>query len=295
MSARPTKNSQAKATKLTRPLTPNEVLKVQRVNHDVLMRRDAIAREREKSSEIAASVKSSVEETARQYAAQRKADTDAFAQQSHQSAESIERARRWGVWIACGCDKRHREAADQGYEWTEEQVECAPKLRLAYDRGGLAFLLGPIGNGKTQLAVEMLRWATIRLGADGRYTRFADLIANLKQAAYSEGENEHALLKRLRAIKLMVIDELGEARLTPDEQMWLNRVLDHRYGEKNATILIANLDRKGLAERLDVRVIDRAHEGGCVIELKGESLRRQQAGVLPLSLARTAAAEKGTK
>jgi DNA replication protein DnaC len=50
-------------------------------------------------------------------------------------------------------------------------------------------------------------------------------------------------------------------------------VLDDRIGGKRRTLLISNLSKAALLERLDERTVDRLRELGVIVELAGKSMR----------------------
>lgn len=192
-------------------------------------------------------------------------------------AREEERRRRHDLWRRCGAPMRHREAVDAGpYRCRPEHEAGVAEARRVVAAGGLLLLLGPWGTGKTHLAACLLKHTALATGLEVRYRRLADLISEMRQECYANGNSDAALMARLSRLGLLVIDEVHHRRWTADEQLWLTRLLDHRYGEKTATVLIANLVPAAMAEVLDPAVIDRMREGGAIVELAGESRRGEE-------------------
>jgi DNA replication protein DnaC len=187
-----------------------------------------------------------------------------------------EHIRRLECWSQSGVPRRHRSELEslKGVGWDEGQREAMDKLRPTLSAGGIAFLIGTVGTGKTLIGAEAVRWFTVYQGKTARYWRFADLLDHLRDRAYTDNESAGKILQGLARTPLLVIDELDKRRWSEDEAQWLLRLIDHRYGECTPTLLIANLSRDGLRQTLDPSVRDRLFEGGTVVELAGESKRR---------------------
>lgn len=129
------------------------------------------------------------------------------------------------------------------------------------------------------MVAQIIRHVTLHKGWTAKYRRFADLLSEMRSEAYGDGGSDCRVVQRLSRVGLLAIDELHERRWTDDESLWLGRVMDHRYGEEKPTILIANLTRAEFAQRIGLSVLDRMHQGGCVVEMTGPS--RRQSTSLP--------------
>lgn len=181
----------------------------------------------------------------------------------------------YGAWAQSGVPLRHRERVDDGIEfpsWGGNEPK-AREVAATVAQGGLVMLLGPFGTGKTQLAAWLVRACCFNWGKPAMYRRFADLLSEMRDECYERGGSDARLMARLSRVRLMVIDELHHRRWSEDENLWLMRLLDHRYGAKTPTLLIANLTREAARESLDGSIIDRMREGGAVVEMTGDSRR----------------------
>lgn len=111
------------------------------------------------------------------------------------------------------------------------------------------YLHGDVGRGKTDYAASVLVAAAARRPS-GRYLfrGEADLLAEVRDAQGERGDR--AAAGRLAACRLLVVDDLGKARLTPWGLEVLWRVLDRRYSDGLPTVLTSQMGRRELAERL---------------------------------------------
>lgn len=136
--------------------------------------------------------------------------------------------------------------------------------------GDALFLLtGDRGPGKTQMAAW---WAGERVRAGqsaGRYVKCADLLGEIKATWHEGGRRvgtEHDVLRKYRRAPYLVIDEFHERGGSDWENRCLVNLLDHRYDDMLATVLIANFAESKVAEAIPASVISRAQQtGGLVV------------------------------
>ena len=80
-------------------------------------------------------------------------------------------------------------------------------------------------------------------------------------------------MTRATGCGLLVIDEAAVTS-TNHSQDTVRELVDARYRNKRATVLITNLTQEGLLEALDKPTLDRCLEGGSgIVEIDGGSLR----------------------
>ena len=145
--------------------------------------------------------------------------------------------------------------------------------------GFLVALLGQSGTGKTQLAVSVIRECCGHGGATARYVKAIDLFRDLRRAysAPAKGESadaEDEIVRTWTGYDLLVIDECHQRGRTDWEANSLINLLDRRYDEMNATILIANQDKEGFANEMGPSVVSRMHETGEAIVCDWPSFRK---------------------
>jgi DNA replication protein DnaC len=103
----------------------------------------------------------------------------------------------------------------------------------------------------------------------GRYVKCADLIGKIK-ATWKDGgksiDTENDIIRRYRETRFLVIDEFHERGSSDWESRCLTNLLDHRYDEMLATIIIANLSPEKAALEINPSILSRAQQtGGMVI------------------------------
>ncbi|HEV8268345.1 MAG TPA: ATP-binding protein [Thermoanaerobaculia bacterium] len=145
-------------------------------------------------------------------------------------------------------------------------------------------IAGPVGMGKTHLAVAILLELLETKGVDGVFCDFTDLLERI-QATYGKGVDESAdeVLAPYRDAPLLVLDELGARRPTDWARDVLYGLLNTRYNRKRITILTTNFvdvpSRTGdetLEARIGTTVRSRLYEMCKLLEISGDDYRRIQ-------------------
>ena len=137
---------------------------------------------------------------------------------------------------------------------------------------------GATGVGKTYLACAFAHKACLE-NFRARYHRLSRLLEEV-QIAFADGEAQK-FLKKLAALDVLIIDDWGISRITPEQQRHLLEILDDRY-QRRSTIATSQypvnqwhetMEDPTLADAVLDRLIHNAH----IIELTGESMRKKQA------------------
>lgn len=137
-------------------------------------------------------------------------------------------------------------------------------------------ITGPTGAGKTYVACALATQACEQLYSS-RYYRLSRLLDDL-----SSGRLDGTYQKQLQALakkQLLIIDDWGMEKLTPDHAGHLLELLEDRY-QVNSTIMVSQLPVKewynmiGNATVADA-LLDRLLHNSHRIELGGESMQKQ--------------------
>lgn len=135
-------------------------------------------------------------------------------------------------------------------------------------------LVGQSGVGKSHLA-QAIGQRACRCGHKVLYVTARDM---LKQLRAARGDNSHdRRLLRFTGPALLILDDLGLHRLTPEETLDLYDVIRLRY-QNGSTIITSNLDLKELPAIFDDPLLasaamDRLLEEAHVIVIEGDSYR----------------------
>lgn len=132
---------------------------------------------------------------------------------------------------------------------------------------------GRPGTGKSHLACAMAT-AIAKTGHTALYATAREIVLMLRDT-WREGaaRSERQMLDELIGIDIIVVDEVGVGFGTEAEKTQFFDVIDGRYREMMPTILLTNLDKKGLAEYIGQRAFDRLREGGIWVPFDWDSYR----------------------
>ena len=112
-------------------------------------------------------------------------------------------------------------------------------------------LSGPVGSGKTHLAISTLKRLVKKTEMQGQFVEFSDLLSRLR-AAYSKKASEQEVLGPLLNVDVLVVDELGKGRADNEWQLEkLDEVVNSRYNSRKVTLFTTNYLRTG--ERYDLK------------------------------------------
>jgi DNA replication protein DnaC len=168
-----------------------------------------------------------------------------------------------------------------------EGLDAAPLVALGRGewvaRAENLLLVGPIGTGKTHLAIA-LGIEACRQRRHVAFWRAADLVRTL-----CEARDRHELTRlqrRLQRVELLVLDELGFVPFDRTGGELLFNLRAARY-EKAATLITTNLAFSewpqvfGGDETLTIALIDRLADRATVITTRGSSFRMRRRGLRP--------------
>lgn len=172
-------------------------------------------------------------------------------------------------------------------------VETYP---IETDGKGILFV-GPVGIGKTHLAVGILKALIQERGAQGIFRDYRELLKEV-QNSYNPrvAATELEVLKPVFDAEVLVLDELGAAK--PTEWVWdsVAHILNTRYNDRRTTIITTNFPNDAeltktesrklsdaersvreetLGDRIGERMRSRLQEMCVVVEMHGEDFRQK--------------------
>jgi DNA replication protein DnaC len=149
----------------------------------------------------------------------------------------------------------------------------------AVERGLL--LMGPVGVGKTHLAVAILQ-GLMEKGVPCLFYEFGSLLKEI-QDSYNKVSNtsEMSVLSPVYQAEVLVLDELGASKPTDWVRDTMMNVIGKRYNDKKLTIFTTNyMDARRnpaeetLEDRVGVRLRSRLYEMCRTVEIDGDDYRR---------------------
>jgi len=158
------------------------------------------------------------------------------------------------------------------------------------EKTGLLFI-GPIGTGKTHLAVGTLQELLRSKGVPCRFCDYRELLKEI-QNSYNPSvqTTELEILRPIFDTEVLVLDELGAVK--PSEWVWdtVSLILNSRYNDKRTTIITTNFSDKPagqhsgahgaareetLGDRIGERMRSRLHEMCRVVQMDGIDFRQK--------------------
>lgn len=135
---------------------------------------------------------------------------------------------------------------------------------------GLWFM-GPVGTGKTSLAMLVTQAALQAGRSAARYT-LPSLLSQIRNTFDSGSHSQ--LLERLVAVDLLHIDDIGAEQSTPWVLEELYTIINARYEEQRSIVITTNIDdRETLCEQITERTVSRLTEMCDELPVLGEDRR----------------------
>lgn len=163
------------------------------------------------------------------------------------------------------------------------------------ERAGL-LLIGPVGVGKTHLAVGMIKELLVRKGIACLFYDYRELLKQIQNSYNaSVATTEMEVLRPVFETEVLVLDELGAVK--PSEWVWdtVSHILNTRYNDERTTIITTNFEdlpasksegdesersrafrasrRETLGDRVGERMRSRLHEMCKVVRMEGGDFR----------------------
>ena len=144
-------------------------------------------------------------------------------------------------------------------------------------------LVGPVGVGKTHLAVAILRELIQRYQVAGLFYQFGALLRRIQDSYNPISQtSELAVLQPVFDAEILVLDELGASKPTDWVRDTMMQIINTRYNEKRVTIFTTNYrdvaeneKAETLEDRIGTRVRSRLYEMCKTIQIDGEDYRRK--------------------
>jgi DNA replication protein DnaC len=122
---------------------------------------------------------------------------------------------------------------------------------------GWLCLAGPSGSGKTHLAAAIAN-LSITEGRPAFYVTTPDLLDHLRASFAPGSETPYdEFFEQVRNAPILVLDDFGTQSGTPWAREKLEQLLNHRYNNRLATVIVLAVAIEELEERVRTRLADR--------------------------------------
>ncbi len=192
---------------------------------------------------------------------------------------------------------RHCELSNFEHEGPFRSLASAQMAALRFvseyplENAGL-LLTGPIGCGKTHLAVGIAKELIAQKSASCLFYDYRELLKEIQNSYNASVQaTEMEVLRPVFESEVLVLDELGAAK--PTEWVWdtVSHILNTRYNDKRTTIITTNYKdlppagaapetqtsrsarEETLGDRIGERMRSRLHEMCRVVRVEGDDFR----------------------
>ena len=162
--------------------------------------------------------------------------------------------------------RRYRDAAFDRPPVTDIEPQVVAAVRRfadcidpRLDAGRGLWFMGPVGTGKTTLAMLVSK-AALKAGRSVAIYSLPRLLNEIRDTHRAERSHVN-LLDRLTAVDLLHIDDVGAERTTDWVLEELYSIVNARYEEQRSMVITTNiLDREALCEQITERTVSRLTE-----------------------------------
>lgn len=132
----------------------------------------------------------------------------------------------------------------------QDRDNVAKARAFAFKAKGFLVMTGNVGDGKSLLAVAILREFLA-----GKFITQNNLLIDLRRG-YRDAKAED-VIQRCQRAKCLVIDDFGLSMGGADELPMLTSIIDHRYGHKLPVVITSNLTLTQVYDLMGPRLADR--------------------------------------
>ena len=172
------------------------------------------------------------------------------------------------LWNAAGIPKRLEGCR---FETVPQHLTSIADRMIDTGLEGSWFLWGPLGRGKTGLAISFAFCLLETESIQPLFVPVPDVLSRLRSTygGKASEETEWSVIQEYSEAQLLILDDLGAEAVSRSGQEWLQdrlyQIIGERHSEEKQTIFTSNLNLEQLAARIGERVTWR------IVEMCGEN------------------------
>lgn len=144
------------------------------------------------------------------------------------------------------------------------QENIVSQIKQAINQTSSMVMLGKIGNGKTHLAISVLKNALVRRKS-GLYYTLTGLFRAFRNSMSDPEQREVHFANNLFSTDCLIIDEINIRSDSEAENRFLQELIDKRHVNQKRTIFVGNLTLDEFEGIVGTRIMDRMKDEGADI------------------------------
>jgi DNA replication protein DnaC len=190
-----------------------------------------------------------------------------------------ERTRIQAILADLSIPKLYASTTFETFQPQNESQQLALRMAKEYAEGikeieshpTSLYLCGPVGTGKTHLAISILKTVCLR-GIKGDYVRVIDVLNRLRPPLGDDTLREH-----LKIVDFLVLDDLGAQKNSLWTLEQIEGIIEERCAELRPMVITSNLPLEllGKGDIENERIVDRIKEMCAVVLIRGDSYREK--------------------
>ncbi len=187
-------------------------------------------------------------------------------------------AKRKALSLSAVIPRRYRDVALERPPVTDIDPQVVSATRRfaetideKLDAGRGLWFMGPVGTGKTTLAMLVSK-AALKAGRSVAIYSLPRLLNEIRDTHRAE-RSHVALLDRLTSVDLLHVDDVGAERTTDWVLEELYSIVNARYEDQRSMVITTNLDHDQLSSQVSERTVSRLTEMCMQLPLHGHDRR----------------------
>lgn len=162
--------------------------------------------------------------------------------------------------MSIGVGKRHSVCNIDNFNGSEHD-HVTPKIDKDFGEN-ILIQSKNVGNGKTHLAIAILKIFGSQNGGVNKFVNFSNLMLDIKSTFNdSKDHTEHEIIKKYCSYEMLVIDDIGAEKASDYNMSVLYIILNNRYEAAKPTVITTNMSGEDIVSQYGKRILSRLRSG----------------------------------